>query len=127
MVFTRICEHVVVVNSLALKKANIDKSTDNPIGGEIERDENGEPTGVLKENARYLIYSKIPDVTIEEIKTMIVKGVNKAISYGLTSLQTDDFETFSSKNWRKILKAYDELISENRLPIRIYEQCLLLM
>lgn len=125
MVFTRICEHVVVANSLALKKANIDKSTENPIGGEIERDENGEPTGVLKENARYLIYSKIPDATIEEIKTMLVKGVNKAISYGLTSLQTDDFETFSSKNWRKILKAYDELIAENRLPIRIYEQCLL--
>ena len=56
---------------------------------------------------------------------MLVKGANKAISYGLTSLQTDDFETFSSKNWRKILKAYEELIEEKRLPIRIYEQCLL--
>lgn len=125
MVFTRICEHVVVANSLALKKANIDRNTENPIGGEIEKDENGEPTGVLKENARYLIYSKIPDASIEEIKAMLVKGANKAISYGLTSLQTDDFETFSSKNWRKILKAYEELIEEKRLPIRIYEQCLL--
>ena len=38
----------------------IDRNTPDPEGGEIERDENGEPTGVLKENARNLITPFMP-------------------------------------------------------------------
>ena len=51
----RTCAHIRCVNSMALKLAGIDRNTPDPPGGEIERDENGEPTGVLKENARNLI------------------------------------------------------------------------
>ena len=50
----RTCAHIRCVNSMALKMAGIDRNTPDPPGGEIERDENGEPTGVLKENARNL-------------------------------------------------------------------------
>ena len=53
----RTCAHIRCVNSMALKLAGIDRNTPDPPGGEIERDENGEPTGVLKENARNLIDS----------------------------------------------------------------------
>ena len=53
-----LCVHAHIsaaVNSMALRLAGIDRNTPDPPGGEIERDENGEPTGVLKENARNLI------------------------------------------------------------------------
>lgn len=109
---------------MALKLAGIDKNTNNPDGGEIEKDENCEPTGVLKESARYLVYSKIPDASIEEIKDMLIKATSVACSFGITTVQSDDFETFSSKDWRKVLKAYEELVDEKRLPVRVYEQCL---
>lgn len=125
IVFTRICEHIVVANSLALNICGITKDSEDPAGGEIEKDNKGEPTGVLKENARYLVYKNIPDATIEDIKKMLIKAANIASSYGITSVHSDDFETFSSKNWRNILKAYNDLVKENKLPIRVYEQCLL--
>lgn len=122
---TRICEHMVVVNSAALRLAGIDEQTLNPEGGEIERDENGRLTGMLKETARYLIYKIISPKSTEEIKDMLVKAIKTASEYGVTSAQTDDFETFSDKDWRKVIQAYQELSEEGRLNIRIYEQCLL--
>lgn len=125
IVFTRVCEHMVAVNTKALEVAGIDETTPNPVGGEIEKDENGRLTGMLKETARYLIYKIIPPKTVEEIKDMLEGAIRVASSYGVTSAQTDDFETFSDKDWRKVVKAYEELIAENRLHIRIYEQCLL--
>lgn len=125
IVFTRVCEHMVAVNTKALMVAGIDENTPNPEGGEIERDESGRLTGMLKETARYLIYKIIPPKTVEEIKDMLEGAVRVASSYGVTSAQTDDFETFSDKDWRKVIKAYEELIEEGRLHIRIYEQCLL--
>ncbi len=57
----RTCGHIRCVNSRALEIAGITKDTPDPEGGEIERDEHGEPTGVLKENARNLITPFIPE------------------------------------------------------------------
>lgn len=44
--------HVIAANSLALEIAGIDRSTDDPPGGRLERDEDGEPTGVLHERGK---------------------------------------------------------------------------
>ena len=125
IVFTRVCEHMVVANSKALEVAGITELSKNPEGGEIEKDESGHLTGMLKETARYLIYRIIPPKTVDEIKDMLEEAIKTASSFGVTSAQTDDFETFSDKDWRKVLKAYKELIDEGRMNIRVYEQCLL--
>ncbi len=125
ILFTRVCEHIVVVNTKALEIAGINEKTPNPYGGEIEKDSKGRLTGVLKETARYLAYEKIPEKSIEEIKDMLVKAIEIASSYGVTSAQTDDFETFSDKNWKKVIKAYEEIANDGKLNMRIYEQCLL--
>lgn len=125
MIFTRVCEHTAVVNSAALREMGIDDSTPDPESGIIERDEHGHATGVLKENARYLAYSRVPDRSVSEIKTMLIDAMDYMSSLGITSVQTDDFETFSSKNWRAVLQAYKELEAEGRMKVRVYEQCLL--
>lgn len=62
----RTCGHIRCVNSKALEIAGIDRNTPDPEGGEIERDANGEPTGVLKENARNLVTPFMPVATREE-------------------------------------------------------------
>ena len=123
--FTRICEHITVANSKALEICGIIKETAQPLGGHFDIDENGEPTGIFREAARYMIYENIPDVSKEDIKEMLTHVSKIASSYGLTSVQTDDFETFADKDYEKIIEAYRELVSEEVLPIRIYEQCLL--
>src|SRR5205085_10167383 len=53
--------HVITVNSKALELAGITKDTPNPEGGVIVRDEaTGEATGVLLENAAYLVRKILP-------------------------------------------------------------------
>ncbi len=125
IVFTRNCVHTVAVNSLALQLMGITDETPNPPGGIIRRDENGRATGLLNENARHLAYAMLPDASEEEIKDMLDLAMRELASYGLTSLQTDDFETFSGKNYDVIISAYKALIKEKRISARIYEQCLL--
>ncbi|MFF1832497.1 amidohydrolase [Paenarthrobacter sp. NPDC058040] len=52
--------HAAVVNSRALEAAGIDRNTPNPEGGTIERDANGDPTGVLLGRARELVAPFLP-------------------------------------------------------------------
>jgi len=57
----RTCLHVMVVNSAALKMAGITSETPDPEGGEIGRDENGQPNGLLFElGAMNLVNRLIP-------------------------------------------------------------------
>lgn len=125
IVFTRVCEHIVTVNSKALELCGINASTSQPEGGHIDQDEEGTPTGVLREAARYLVYERIPPANKAAIKSMLAEAAEVLSSYGLTSLQTDDIETFSDKDYEVIFEAYRELIDEGKLPLRIYKQCLL--
>jgi predicted amidohydrolase YtcJ len=55
VVLTRVCGHMCVANSRALELASVNKSTPDPPGGRIERDADGEPTGLLLENAEELV------------------------------------------------------------------------
>ena len=63
---TRSCEHIRCVNSKALEIAGIDRNTPDPPGGEVERDENGDPTGILRENARDLVLPFMPEEQRED-------------------------------------------------------------
>ena len=47
--------HYGVANSLALKLSGVTKDTKDPPGGTIDRDKDGNPTGVMKERATSLI------------------------------------------------------------------------
>ncbi len=63
----RLDGHMGLANSYALKLAGVTKDTESPEGGLIVKDpKTGEPTGVLKDNAMYFIYNKIPPATAEE-------------------------------------------------------------
>src|SRR5581483_6536014 len=51
VILTRKDGHSVWLNSQMLARANINRETTPPPGGVIDRDEQGEPTGILRENA----------------------------------------------------------------------------
>jgi predicted amidohydrolase YtcJ len=58
---TRVCGHIMSVNSRALELAGITRDTPDPSGGTIDRDPaSGEPTGVLRETAMQLIRRVVP-------------------------------------------------------------------
>jgi predicted amidohydrolase YtcJ len=114
VILTHVSGHVAVANSLALKKGEIDKTTPNPPGGEIERDGAGEPTGMLKEGAAMaLVKDRIPDPPVEERRRGIEMVLEEVAKNGITSVQDySDWEDF---------KVYNQLKEEGKLTVRITE------
>ena len=91
--------HVLWVNSKALELAGIDKTTNDPQGGYIERDQRtGEATGILKENACNLVWERVPKPDSATSKELLKQAMKIANSYGLTGVQNHDdpgaFELF---------------------------------
>jgi hypothetical protein len=106
--------HVAVVNSAALKRAEIMHDTPNPPGGEIERFEDGEPTGMLKEGgAMELVEQRIPDPSAEDRRKGIELVLQELAQNGVTSAQ-------DNSEWEDYL-VYLELKNAKKLTARITE------
>jgi predicted amidohydrolase YtcJ len=106
--------HGAVVNSAALKLAGIDKTTPNPFGGEISKDANGEPNGMLLDAAQGLVRSHIPDTTAADAERAIVLGVNRNISLGWTQVQD------AGGSYPEV-DLFKKLFSEGKIKLRIYK------
>ena len=74
------------MNSKALELAGITKDTPDPPGGEIDRDENGEPTGILKENARHLVGEILPEKSKEQVIESLVSLGELLLSQGIVAV-----------------------------------------
>ena len=82
----RSCEHIRCVNSKALEIAGITRDTPDPPGGTIDRDEQGEPTGILRENARNLVIPYMPVETEEELISALTDLGDLLISQGIVAV-----------------------------------------
>ncbi|QOR36454.1 amidohydrolase [Clostridium sp. 'deep sea'] len=120
----RACGHISVANTCALEMAGLMKGKiQQPNGGHIDLDENGVPTGILRENACGIVAHLIPKAGKEDYKRCIIKGANLAASLGLTSVQSNDLSSIHAMD--TILQAYQEVQAEGSLPIRVNHQVLL--
>jgi len=79
--------HSTWVNSLVLGMAKITRDTESPAGGAIRRDADGEPTGILSDNAAGLVHSLIPEPTDAELEKSLRAGIEHVLSYGVTRLR----------------------------------------
>jgi len=109
--------HSILVNSFVLKASGITKNTPNPFGGEIQKDPvNGEPTGIIKENAESMIKTGEvkPVRTAEEETVRVWKGyllaLKEARELGVTSVQVPGAADF---------EAYEKLQRDGELTSRI--------
>ncbi len=82
--------HSVWVNSKALALATITRDTPDPKNGVIVRDQNGEPTGLLKESAQALIETVMPTPTAEDNRRAIAAAVTEAHRNGVTAIRIAD-------------------------------------
>jgi predicted amidohydrolase YtcJ len=113
--------HAVFVNALALNESGINADTPNPAGGEIVRDSQGNPIGMLRETAQNAArqalavnLSKRPAEVIDSERRRQVKlAANEAMANGITSFH-DMGETFST------IDLYRNMADEGNLPLRLY-------
>ncbi|WP_053846175.1 amidohydrolase [Streptomyces sp. NRRL B-24085] len=79
--------HGAWVNSRALERAGIDARTPDPADGRIERDADGNPTGMLQEGAVHLVGRLVPDPTAEEQLRALLRAQAVLHAYGVTAWQ----------------------------------------
>jgi predicted amidohydrolase YtcJ len=105
--------HALVANNAALKRAGITRDTRDPSGGQILRDAQGEPTGMLVDNAMDLIETLIPRTTDAERLQALEVGAARSVKIGWTQIQNPG-------------TPYDEielmcrLYHDNRVKLRVY-------
>lgn len=79
--------HSTWANSAALELAGIDRDTPAPEGGIIERNADGEPTGILRERASALVWIKIPAPTEEENAEALNWALDQLLAQGVTAFE----------------------------------------
>lgn len=112
VVLTRTCGHIYAANSVALARAGIDASTAAPVGGVIERDARGAPTGLLHETAMGLMNRAIPAPTAADYERMITAALRHQLSLGITS--SSDCGVAPA-----LLAVYRDLDRRGALPARV--------
>ena len=82
--------HSYLLNSAALKLAGITRNTPDPAGGVIVRDAKGEPTGVLKDNAKDIADRVIPAPTDADTEEAMRKGIAHGLSKGVAQVHNPE-------------------------------------
>ena len=82
----RLDGHMALANSLALELAGVTRDTADVAGGTIERDGNGEPTGVLKDNAMGLVFDVLPPPDDAAYDRALEAATSHVAAQGVTSV-----------------------------------------
>jgi predicted amidohydrolase YtcJ len=110
----RVDGHLAVANTRALQLASITIASKDPQGGLIDRDENGQPTGILRDTAQQAVRAVIPVPTHEMRRHGIEVALADLAEHGVTSAQ--DY----SPQWENF-QIYEDLEKEGKLTARISE------
>jgi predicted amidohydrolase YtcJ len=100
-------------NRLALERAGITRETPTPDGGEIRHDENGNPTGILINNATALIEAAVPPPSREQLEQHVLAGLQAMAEDGYVAVQQAGAGT-------DLMAALESLETDDRLPLRVY-------
>jgi predicted amidohydrolase YtcJ len=109
---TRVDGHAGLANAAAMKLAGVDHDTPSPSGGEIIRDESGEPTGLFVDNAEDLIARHMPGGG-HSTTDLLLKAQELCLSVGLTGVH-------DARVTPADVAAYRELEAAGKLKLRIY-------
>lgn len=105
--------HMALANSVALKLAGVTAKTPDPAGGEIVRDAQGQPTGVLKDAAQGYVWKVMPPISGERRTRAVKRALAHAASVGVTSVQDMGPEYAD-------IAIYAALANRGELTTRIY-------
>lgn len=106
--------HYGVANSAGLRLARITAGTADPPAGTIDRNEKGQPTGVLKEEAAMLLVTAlIPSYSHEQLRDGYLTTMAELNKEGITGVKDPGI---APENW----SVYQELRDQNKLTIHLF-------
>jgi len=121
VVLTHASGHAIFANAKAMELAGVTRRTPNPSGGEILKDQAGNPIGVFRETAQGLISaalgawqkSKTPDEIMADRRKEIDLAIDESVTKGITSFQDAgaSFET---------IDLYKRYVTEGRMGVRLW-------
>ena len=103
--------HSAWVSSQALRIAGLDRDREDPPGGSIDRDADGEPTGILRETAMMLVSNLLPEETDAALDTAMSRVLGELARLGLTGVHSMDSAAE--------LGSLQRLASRGALPVRV--------
>ena len=109
----RIDGHAVWLNTRALQAAGITQDTRDPVGGRIERDRNGNPSGVLVDKAMDLVNKVIPQPSAAERSAALNAALVQFSSVGLTGVADAGVSADD-------VALYKSFADRDQLSVRIY-------
>lgn len=112
VVLSDISGHSVWANSKALASVGITAATPNPPGGIIERDDDGEPTGILRESAGGLVRGAVPPPTTEQLIKALSWSLGQMLAQGITSFTDAGVD-------ERTMQAYATLADQGALKQRV--------
>ncbi len=108
----RVDGHSLWVNSKALEISECHKIHTNPAGGEIIRNSNNSPTGILIDNAMNIVEKYIPNYTLNQLQNLINCGIAESKKVGLTTLYDMDVSPLQ-------IKIFNDMADKSQLDIHI--------
>jgi hypothetical protein len=109
----RVDGHLAVANTRALQLASVNLASRDPKGGRIDRNESGEPTGILRDTAQDALRAVIPAPSHDYQRRGIQTALADLAEHGVTSAQ-------DNSSWGSF-QIYEELEKEGKLTARISE------
>ncbi|WP_027964249.1 amidohydrolase [Halalkalibacillus halophilus] len=110
VVLTRVCRHALVANSKALQIAGITDDTEEPSGGVMERDSQGEIVGYFHDQAQELIKAVMPEANEAYLTHAIDTSINDLLSHGIVSGHTEDLAYYGGLE--KTVRAFENVIRD---------------
>jgi predicted amidohydrolase YtcJ len=104
--------HTVWANSAALRAAHINATTKDPVGGRIERDARGNPTGTLRDEAENIVTDVKPATSLESQVSRLDKTFDDMRAIGITSVQDAAVD-------EHYMQLYKRLYDAHRLNMRV--------
>ena len=109
----RVDGHAGWANSAAMKLAGIGRDTPDPQGGKIERDANGDATGIFVDSAMSLVEKVLPAKNESEMRAALDAAMAQLRSVGLTSVH----DAGVSKEDDHLFREY---ANQSKLTTRVY-------
>ena len=109
----RIDGHAGWANTAAMRLAGIDADTPDPVGGKIERDDNGRATGIFIDKAMDYIESQVPQPSKEDGREAIGAAVESLLAEGMTGVHDAGIDIATAE-------IYLAMADDGALGMRIY-------